>query len=226
MKTFDQSVASKYNQDILLRVPGYEECHGIIQALLKEMLPSRAKILIVGSGSGKELSVLASEHPEWSFDAVEPSESMSDEARLVIQTLNLGHRVKIHQCRIEDYYTDTKYDAILSILVSHFIPQVEKGKFFESLSRSLDPKGSLFIFDLFSQSPQVDELFMKGLVNVSRRKGLDDNAALKMEENIRSKFFPISQIQLINILSSQGLFVHGTFMQALGFQGLIIRKKS
>ena len=78
-----QTVVDGYDQHIRKLIPGYELVHLQIQAILKTHLPKHAHVLIVGCGTGYELSYLLAQHPTWSFTAVDPSLTMIEKAQQI-----------------------------------------------------------------------------------------------------------------------------------------------
>ena len=64
-------VVASYDDHIRKLIPGYELVHQQIEAILSTELPENAHILIVGCGTGYELSYLLQQHPNWTFTAID-----------------------------------------------------------------------------------------------------------------------------------------------------------
>lgn len=73
---FDSEKSLKYDRDIRISLPGYEALHGMANALLSEALGDEAHLLVAGAGTGMELLLLGTLHPQWQFTAFDPSPEM------------------------------------------------------------------------------------------------------------------------------------------------------
>ncbi|HVP27920.1 MAG TPA: class I SAM-dependent methyltransferase [Myxococcota bacterium] len=74
-------------------------CEGLLrvtEACLADLAPD-ARILVVGCGTGTELLHLASHHPGWRFEAVEPAAPMLAVARKRIGEAGLCSHVTFHE---------------------------------------------------------------------------------------------------------------------------------
>ena len=134
-------VVASYDDHIRKLIPGYELVHQQIEAILSTELPENAHILIVGCGTGYELSYLLQQHPNWTFTAIDPSAAMLEQAR---KQLSIGaeQRVQFIQCTTQELDQQNSFDAALAILVVHFIPEPQKSDFFRLSIRALKLAGS------------------------------------------------------------------------------------
>ena len=78
-------VVANYDEHIRKLIPGYELVHQQIDAILTTHLPEIAHILVVGCGTGYELSYLLQRHPNWIFTAIDPSATMLEQAIFHVQ---------------------------------------------------------------------------------------------------------------------------------------------
>lgn len=120
---FDDKSSNNYADGLPRRVPGYATLHQMVSLLLAERVPADGHVLVLGAGGGQELNALATAHPGWSFDGVDPSSEM----------LNLAKKeVGAHAAKIgfyNGYIGDAPqgpYDAATAILIFHFIPITER----------------------------------------------------------------------------------------------------
>jgi tRNA (cmo5U34)-methyltransferase len=141
-------VVANYDEHIRKLIPGYELVHQQIDAILTTHLPEIAHILVVGCGTGYELSYLLQRHPNWTFTAIDPSATMLEQAQKNIG-LDLGsQRIRFIQTDTQSLNQDNQFDAALAILVAHFIPSENKTEFFQDISDSLKTDGILLTYDL------------------------------------------------------------------------------
>ena len=77
---FDEERASTYDKRAAKLAPLRDTLHLLTRLILSD-LPTNARILCVGVGTGLELIYLAQEFPQWQFTAVEPASAMLDICR-------------------------------------------------------------------------------------------------------------------------------------------------
>lgn len=130
-------------------------------------LPEQAKILSVGTGTGKELIHLAQHKPQWQFTVVEPSSEMMQRCQQAVTDAGFAERCSFHQGYIESLAITEKHHAATCFLVSHFILNPsERSTFFQHIANQLLPEGLLASSDLCfdkhsAQYPLMLKLWMR-----------------------------------------------------------------
>jgi len=128
-----------------------KDCLYFILESFFDTLPTNARILCVGVGTGAELSHLAQRHPEWRFTAVEPSGAMLDICRDRADQEGFASRCQFHEGYLDSAPALEPYDAATCFLVSQFIlDQQARSDFFREIARRLKPDGVLASSDLAS----------------------------------------------------------------------------
>lgn len=95
---FDQEFASSYDKRRAKWSSVWDALHLLIRAVLSE-LPTNARILCVGVGTGSELIDLAQAFPHWHFTAVEPSAPMLDLCRQKAEASGITRFTKVISIR-------------------------------------------------------------------------------------------------------------------------------
>ena len=216
-----QYVVDGYDEHIRKLIPGYEVVHQQIQALLKTYADEYAHVLIVGCGTGYELGHLVRSFPDWTFPATELSEPMLDKARQHIHSLNASHRVEFVLGDVDQLKTGQTYDAVLSILVTHFVNYLDKPKFFKAIYSRLKPQGLFITFDLTRiKSDQELEI----LKHISQANGLTTSQAAAMIDRLEDDFYPLSEQEILEQLKLSGFDSVERFTQILSYQGYLAIK--
>src|SRR5690606_9831322 len=140
----------------------YELVHQQIEAILSTELQETAHILVVGCGTGYELSYLLQRYPDWTFTAIDPSAAMLEQASRNLNSID-RQRVKFIQSTIQEFPHPDTFDAALAILVAHFIPNSEKNGFFQAIHQCLKTNGLALTYDLMQPEEQQDIKIMQKL---------------------------------------------------------------
>jgi tRNA (cmo5U34)-methyltransferase len=148
LKAFFDQHASGYDKQWLRMAPVSDGLHFLLESVFAE-LPSEARILCVGVGTGKELIHLAKKFPEWCFTAVEPSSAMLDVCRQRVEEEGISSRCYFHGGYLDSLPTADLYEGATCFLVSQFILEKEaRSEFFQQIRHRLKPDGILASADL------------------------------------------------------------------------------
>ncbi|MCB0414883.1 MAG: class I SAM-dependent methyltransferase [Bdellovibrionales bacterium] len=139
---FTQELAERYDDRNSKLAPISENLHFLIRKVLEE-LPEKAKVLSVGAGTGVDIISLAKAYSDWTFVAVEPSLAMLNVCRQRIEEAGLTHRCEFVHGYSQDVSAQENFDAVLSILVAHFVESSDRLNFYKSLVRHLKKGGIL-----------------------------------------------------------------------------------
>lgn len=145
---FTQEFANAYDERNKNLSPIMNALHLTLELALKD-IKCDAKILCVGAGTGAEVVYLAQRFPNWQFTCIEPSQGMMDIMQQKLNTLGLIERCQLHLGYIDSYQSNEKYDAALSILVSHFILKMpDRLAYYKAIYALLRPNSPLINADI------------------------------------------------------------------------------
>lgn len=225
MDKFKGSQADSYDSDIVRRVPGYLALQELAAAILTELLPPSANLLVVGAGTGAELVSLTGLNPRWRFAAVDPSEAMLDQARRRL-AVDAAARVTWLSGTLDDLPAardDQLFDGAVSLLVSHFLPDTgEKEGFFAAIAARLKPAAPLVTAELFL--PVNEATTPALLARWATLAGLNAEEALSMTERMARLFFPVGSARFVELVGRAGFTSPQLFFEALQFRGSLMRK--
>lgn len=152
---FDQQAAT-YDQQWTRMAPITNGLYFLVESILQE-LPSNARILCVGVGTGRELIHMARRFPGWQFTAVEPSGAMLNVCRQSAENEGISSRCQFHEGYVDSLPMDQLHDAATCFLVSQFmVDSTARSQFFRQIAGRLGPDGILVNADLSSATASID----------------------------------------------------------------------
>lgn len=137
---FDQAIADRYD-DKNRKLAAIAECMHFPARLILAEAPARARILCVEVGTGAEILSLASAHSEWRFVGVDPSAEMLGACSEKLRQANLLERCELIHGYLDDAPAGAAFDAVLSILVAHFIGREDRSGYYRAIHDRLKPGG-------------------------------------------------------------------------------------
>ncbi|MCO8073588.1 class I SAM-dependent methyltransferase [Acinetobacter lwoffii] len=213
-------VVASYDDHIRKLIPGYELVHQQIEAILSTELPETAHILVVGCGTGYELSYLLQRYPDWTFTAIDLSAAMLEQASKNLNSID-RQRVKFIQSTIQELHHPDTFDAALAILVAHFIPNSEKNRFFQAIHQCLKTNSLALTYDLMQPEDQQDIKIMQKLV---QQTGLSVVQSTKMIERLEQDFHLLSTQNFTALLTKVEFKQCKIYCQIMNYHGFLLRK--
>lgn len=211
-------VVEGYDEHIRKLIPGYELTHQQVDAILSHHYGDQddVQILVVGCGTGYEIQYLAQKHPTWQFTAVDPSHVMLCKAKQHLDKQGVLDRIRFIHGDTKSLGATQSFDAVLSILVAHFIPLESKQNFFKDIFSQLKPNGMLLTYDLMKETEAHEILVLK---QFCENNGLTEGQSEKMVERLQQDFFLVSPRMGQQLLSNVGFKKVKTFSQIMNYYG-------
>ncbi len=157
---FDENPPVKieeYDTSIRQFCGAYEEMFKLSHCCLRSRLPNHAKVLIVGAGTGMEISEFAPLNPGWSFCGVDPSADMLALARKKIFEKNLNCEIELRKGYVDDLKEEEVFEGATCILVMHFLKDDgSKLALLESICRRLKRGAPFVLIDGFGESGSME----------------------------------------------------------------------
>ena len=147
----------EYDKSIRLFCGAYEEMFKLSHCCLRARLPKHAKVLVVGAGTGMEISEFAPLNPGWSFCGVDPSADMLALARKKIFEKNLTSEIELRKGYVDDLKDEEVFDGATCILVMHFLKDDgTKLALLESICKRLKRGAPFVLIDGFGEPGSMD----------------------------------------------------------------------
>lgn len=139
---FTKELAERYDERNR-KLMAISDCLHFLISLVLKKLPPKAQILSVGAGTGAEILALAEIYPGWTFVAIEPSLSMLEVCKERLKAAGILGRCELVHGYVHEYPDTAQFDAVLSILVAHFIKPEARKNFYSDLLKRVKPQGFL-----------------------------------------------------------------------------------
>lgn len=181
---FDAQRAAAYDQQFAQLAPMRDALHLVARLVLSD-LPSDARVLCVGVGTGLELLDLALAFPRWRFTAVEPAAPMLAICRQKVAANGLNERCALHEGYLESLPAQPPFDAATVLLVSHFLVEyAARRAFFAEIAERLRPGGYLVTADLANgPSPGTFERLFEVWARALRHAGMTPEQVAGMRDS-------------------------------------------
>lgn len=211
---FDQQAAN-YDAQWERTAPIKNCLYFLLDSLFSE-LPTNARILCVGVGTGAELAQLASKNPKWRFTAVEPSGAMLDVCRQRAEKEGFAARCHFHHGYLDSLSSTEPHDAATCFLVSQFIlEEVARSEFFREIARNLKPGGVLASADLAADvaSPEYDVL-LRAWVTMMAAAGISPEGVDRIRKAYSNDVAVLPPDKVASIIAAGGFERPVVFFQA------------
>ena len=215
LKTLFDQQAAGYDKQWMKMAPIRDCLHYLLESVFAD-LPSNARILSVGVGTGAELAYLARVFPGWRFTAVDPSGAMIAVCRERAQAQGFASRCDFYEGYLESLPAMDAHDGATCFLVSQFIlEQQARSQFFRAIAARLRSGGILASSDLASDmgSRNYDALLHTWL-NMLASGGVQPDALERMRAAYAKNVAILPTGVIGSIIESAGFAQPVQFFQA------------
>jgi tRNA (cmo5U34)-methyltransferase len=224
---FDPARAGEYEAQSRIALAGYEACHELSACMLAATIGQGrpARVLVVGAGGGAmEIRCAARLEPQWTYLAIDPSQSMMDIARYRVEEAGLTGRTEFHTGWVQDLVHE-KFDAATLIGVLHHIEGNEaKHSILTAVATMLKPGAPLILAgNRFAYTSQPLSLTAWG--ERWRMQGASpDEVRGKLAKILQGADPPHSEEAVAGLLTASGFEPPQSFFSSL-FWGAWITKR-
>ena len=223
---FSGEWSNEYDDSAYKIIPAYHAIYELTQHLLRAMLNSKARILVAGAGTGKEIIDCSKNNSHWSFTGFDPAAPMLSIARKKVAATSLESKITFVLGLIEDV-AEKNFDAATAILVMHFLPDDgAKLNFLKAIADKLKPGAPVVLVDLEGEIGSDEYKVLNAAWKNQQLFIRAENDRVDEEFAIREKevhFIPQERIELL--FKEAGFIKIHKFFKAYLFGGYVAIKR-
>ncbi|AGH95353.1 class I SAM-dependent methyltransferase [Pseudobdellovibrio exovorus] len=211
---FTKELSLAYDERNSKLSPISENLHFLIRLAIQD-LPTKSHILCIGVGTGAEILSLAKAFPEWTFLGVDPSASMLEVCAERLQIAGVSERCQLVCGYVQDVPKGEKFDAVLSVLVAHFVRREERLDFFQNMVSRLKSGGYLVNAEISCDlnAPEFP-LMLKGWEQVQTLMGATPESLAGLPQQLRTVLNILPNSETEDILRQSGILSPTKFFQS------------
>lgn len=221
---FNQEMATHYDERNANLSDIGDNLHFLVRLVLGD-LPPHARILCVGVGTGAEILSLAKANTQWSFVGLDPSAPMLDVCRERLQQANLGDRCQLVHGDISCLSKDPEFDAVLSILVAHFIERHDRIDFYQGIHNRLKSEGYFVSAEIsYDLNSSTFPTMLKNWERVQTLMGATPDSLKTLQDTLRNTLSVLSPDETETLLRNTGFDHPIQFFQAFMIRAWYAKK--
>lgn len=221
---FNQEMAKRYDERNSKLAAISDNLHFLIRLVLAD-LPSRARILCVGVGTGAEILSLAKARPEWTFVGVDPSREMLEVCRARLTQEGVSDRCELIHGYVHDAPEAASFDAVLSILVAHFIARAERRAFYANILQRLKPEGHFVSAEISTDfSALAFPAMLKNWEQIQALMGATPESLRNLDDTLCNALSVLPPSETVALWRESGFSTPVQFFQAFMIHGWYARK--
>ncbi len=217
---FTPQIAEVYDERNSKLAPIADNMHFLIRLVLKT-LPQKARILCVGVGTGAEILSLAKEYPQWSFVGVDPSDSMLQVCHKRLVEEGIIARCTLMHGYVQDVLPPrADFDAVVSVLVGHFVKRGERAAFYGAMAERLKQGGFFVNTELsFDQNAPAFIPMLDSWKEVQKLMGATGESLKTLPEQLRNMLCVLPPEEVEELMIESGIDLPVRFFQAFMIAG-------
>ncbi len=207
-------------------IPGYDTLFPATLALMMERIGMYAHVLVVGCGTGREISVFAPHAPGWRITAVDPAIEMVRFTEEVAARLGVQVQTDVRHGYVHELSASAQFDGATVINVMHFLrDDGAKDQLMQSVAARIRPGGTVALFDLHGdRKAPYFSLFYEAWKRYMTLRGYEDMAKESLLERLAAGIAYVSEARIMEICAHAGLQLVRKYWSGLLYGGWLLER--
>lgn len=216
---FNEALSKTYDEKNSRLAPIAENMHFLIRLVLQGF-PEHARVLCVGVGTGAEIMSLSKAYPHWAFVGVDPSAAMLDVCRERLTNEGIADRCELLHGYVHDVPEGEHFDAVLSILVGHFIKREERTDFYRHMQQRLKKGGYLINTEIsYDLDAESFPAMLKNWEQVQTLMGANADSLKALPATLRDVLCVLPTTEVEAHIRASGIHLPVQFFQSFMIAG-------
>lgn len=216
---FNKEASQSYDEKNRRLAPIADNMHFLIRLILQE-LPTQAHVLCVGVGTGTEILSLAQAYPRWTFVGLDPSASMLEVCAERLAQAGVADRCQLVEGYVQDLPAGENFDAVLSVLVGHFVKREERLGFYHNMVARLRKGGTLINTEIsFDLNSAEFPSMLKNWEKVQQLMGATPESLAMLPTALREMLTVLPPTETESLIEKSGVGIPVRFFQSFMITG-------
>ncbi|MNL28482.1 hypothetical protein D3C87_1501260 [compost metagenome] len=159
---------------------------------------------------------LAQTFPEWTFVGLDPSQNMLDVCQERMKEAGFSSRCEFVHGFIQDLPLSQPFDAVVSLLVAHFVKREERLSFFQNMTKHLKSDGYLVNAEIsFDLNSAEFPMMLKGWEQVQTMMGATPESLATLPKQLKEMLTVLPPAETEELLRQSGIRLPLRFFQAM-----------
>lgn len=222
--SFDNGIASEFDDHVRAHVPLYSELHSLVKSLSTWFIESNTNVYDIGTSLGETLFNISETHKEGvQFIGIDSSSDMV--ARAKDRFAGAPNIEVIVGDLLDAELTLENASLVTSILTIMFTPYHKRAEIISKIHAGLIEKGAFIMVEkVRADSPLLSEITSEIYQDNKAANGVESFDILEKARSIRGQLKPLTIAENVELLKGVGFSEVSTFLQWCGFVGFIAIK--
>lgn len=191
----------KYDKNIAITLPYYEEYFKQITDIVHTAFPMPVTWLDIGCGTGKMADLAMKNLPVKKMVCCDNSPQMLKTAKEHVSSLKVDFR----EISIQNLQFDSDFDIITAVLVTHYLKYEDRIVSIRNCYNALKKNGMFFTVENFAPNNDIfKRLYLERWKNFQRENGKSEEECESHILRYNTEYFPVTIMEQMQVLQKCG----------------------
>jgi tRNA (cmo5U34)-methyltransferase len=226
--SFDEEVASVFDDMLQRSVPFYSEMHRLTLELTERFAKNNTNIYDLGTSTGSTLLMLAKNirKEKVKFIGIDNSTPMLEHAKEKLKSCGCWTRCELINADLNKPIVFERPSVVISILTLQFVRPLQREHLIKQICESLVENGCMILFEkVLGNDSLTNRVFIDLYYEYKKRSGYSQLEIMQKREALENVLIPYRVDENIMLLRRNGFPVVDVFFKWHNFAGFIAIKR-